>query len=286
MPYSGKALTVGRKLEQVVITHSAFTQVVEGIGRIIQLGNDLSSPRGVALIAPSGCGKSLLVDLLKRNAYGWSFLEPHSILVAALKEAPTVAHIQRELLKCFDYPITIRTTESTNAAVNNILVTAIAQRKTQLIVIDEYQHVFLAGKDGVRRTVNDWLKRIMSVTERPVLLTGTEALAALQEADPQISTRISGTFRLFPFKHDAEWKGVLRAYSENCPDVDLSNLSSECSRELFIASQGVFRLLKGLVIESAMIAVDDEKPAVCRDHLRQAFYQIFGPATSRENPFV
>ncbi|KVX50657.1 TniB family NTP-binding protein [Burkholderia stagnalis] len=285
MTYSEKALNARRALHQIVVNHSSFVQALDGIGRVIQLGNDLGSPIGMCLIAPSGCGKSLLIDLLMRNACGWPFLNTQSVLVAALKEAPTVAHVQSELLKCFKYPIPIKVSVSTNATVNNVLIEAVARRKIQLTAIDEYQHVFLCGKEGVRRAINDWLKRYMTLTEKPVLLTGTEDLSALATADPQISTRISGTFRLMPFKHDAEWKGVLKAYADNCDSVDLAPLRNEYSRELYMASQGVFRALKGLVLESVMIAIDEGATAVNKGHLAAAFLRIFGPASTRENPF-
>lgn len=285
MPYSDKALSVRRGLHEVVVNHSSFVQALDGIGRIIQLGNDLGSPIGMCLIAPSGCGKSLLIDLLSRNACGWPFLNAQSVLVAALKEAPTVAHIQSELLNCFKYPIPIRASASTNAKVNSVLVEAVARRKIQLTAIDEYQQVFLCGKDGVRRSVNDWLKRFMTLTEKPVLLTGTEELSSLVNVDAQISTRISGTFRLMPFKHDAECKGVLKAYEDSCEAVDLAPMRNEYSREMYLASQGVFRTLKGLILESAMVALDDNATTLSRKHLGTAFFRMFGPASTRENPF-
>ncbi|KVW37297.1 hypothetical protein WK94_27125 [Burkholderia ubonensis] len=286
MPYSEKALAAGRALQQVVINHSSFVQALDGIGRVIQLGNDLGSPIGMCLIAPAGCGKSLLVELLMRNACGWPFLSPQSVLSAALKEGPTVAHVQSELLKCFNYPIPIRASASTNAAVNDVLVEAVSQRKIQLIAIDEYQHVFLSGKDGVRRSINDWLKRFMTLTEKPVLLTGTEDLSALETADAQITTRISSTFRLAPFRHDAEWKGVLKAYAESCSSVDLDPLRCEYSREVYLASHGVFRTFKKLIVEAAMVAIDDGQSVLRKEHLSTGFLRVFGPATTRENPFI
>lgn len=285
MPYSTKALRVRRELYEMVVGHSSFKQALDGIGRVIQLGNDLGAPIGMSLIAPSGCGKSFLIDLLKRNAFGWPFLNDQSVLVAALKEAPTVAHIQTELLNCFKYPIPIRPSASTNAKVNSVLVEAVSRRKMQLIAIDEYQHVLLCGKDGVRRSINDWLKRFMTLTELPVLLTGTDELAGSLTADAQISTRISGTYRLLPFKHDEEWLGILAAYEEKCDAVDLAPLRTEFSWDVYLASQGVFRTLKGLILEAVMIAVDDKAPVICKKHLGTAFQRFFGPASTRENPF-
>jgi hypothetical protein len=285
MPYTEDALIVGRRLNKVVVNHSSFVQALEGIGRIIQLGNELGAPRGMCLVAPSGCGKSLLIDLLRTNACGWPFLNPQSILVAALKENPTVSHVQGELLSQFKYPITPKPSERNNSSVNKVLVHAIAHNKIQLTAIDEYQHIFLTRTDGVRRSINDWLKRYMTLTERPILLTGTEELLALENGDPQISTRISSTFRLAPFKHDAEWKGVLKCFIESCPEVDLRSMLSLSSRDLHTASQGVFRNVKQLVVEAAMIAVDDQHKALDRTHLCLAFARVYGAASSRENPF-
>jgi hypothetical protein len=286
MPYSQKALSARRALEEVIVSHSSFVQALDGIGRVIQLGNDLSSPIGVCLIAPSGCGKSLLIDLLTKNSLGWPFLNPRSVLVAALRESPTVAHIQSELLRHFQYPIPIKASATTNAAVNNVLVEAVAQRKIQLTAFDEYQHVFLSKKEGVRRAFNDWLKLYMTATMKPTLLTGTEELSELETADPQISTRISSIFRLSPFGHDKEWFGMLKVYATKCQDIDLTPLQSEYSRELYIASKGVFRLVKNLIIESVMIAIDDGKSEIKINHLTLAFRRVFGPASTRENPFL
>jgi hypothetical protein len=285
MPYSEEALIVGRRLNNVVVSHSTFVQAMDGIGRIIQLGNELGSPRGMCLIAPSGCGKSLVIDLLRTNSCGWPFLNQQSVLVAALKENPTVAHVQNELLNHFKYAINPKPSERTNSHVNNVLVRAIAHNKIQLTAIDEYQHVFLTRTDGVRRSINDWLKRYMTLTERPVLLTGTEELSALESGDPQISTRISSTFRLSAFKHDVEWKGVLKCFIDGCPEVDLSAMLNASSRDLHTASRGVFRNLKQLVVEAAMIAVDDHQKSVDRAHLCLAFRRVFGNASSRDNPF-
>lgn len=286
MPYTEDALTVGRRLNKVVVSHSSFLQALEGIGRVIQLGNELGSPRGMCLIAPAGCGKSLLIELLRTNAAGWSFLDPQSVLVASLKENPTVGHVQSELLEHFKYAINPKPSERTNSQINKVLVHAIAHNKIQLTAFDEYHHVFLTRTDGMRRAMNDWLKRYMTVAAIPILLAGTEELAALQNGDPQISTRISSTFRLSPFKHDSEWKGVIRGFVESCGEVDLSPMHAASSRELHCASQGVFRNLKQLVVEAAMIAVDDHKKIVDRAHLSLAFRRVFGNACSRENPFA
>ncbi|MEF2250562.1 hypothetical protein V4D00_08940 [Ralstonia solanacearum] len=46
------------------------------------------------------------------------------------------------------------------------------------------------------------------------------------------------------------------------------------------------RTLKSLIIEAAMIAIDAETTKVEKDHLRLGFLRLFGPGSSKSNPFA
>ena len=284
MSYSPKALQVGSRISQIRINHTAFKEALEGVGRVIQLGNNLQHPVGACVIAPSGAGKSCLIESVQRNVCNWSFLRPESVLVASLKEAPTVAQIQEELLASFKYAIPPRAGKKTNATLFNVLVAAIEQHDIQLIAIDEYQHVFLSRKDEVRVSINDWTKRLMTTTSRPVMLSGTDHLRNIEKADPQLTTRISSIFYL-PSLKDKEWLGVLNGFVKGTTDVDLSELNTY-AKPVFNATEGVMRTLKGLIMEAAMIAVDANVTKVEKEHLRLAFRRLVGTGSSKCNPFA
>ena len=285
MSYSHRAIQAGYRINQIRIHHPAFKEALDGVGRVIQLGNNLEHPVGTCVIAPSGAGKSFLIESVQRNVCNWPFLRPESVLVASLKEAPTVAQIQEDLLADFNYAIPPRTGRKTNAALFNVLVASIEQHDIQLIAIDEYQHVFLSRKDEVRVAINDWIKRLMTKTSRPVLLSGTELLRGIEKADPQLTTRISSIFNLPEFQNDLDWRGVLNGFVTATSDVDLSELNTY-AKPIFNATKGVMRTLKSLIIEAAMIAIDAETTKVEKDHLRLGFLRLFGPGSSRSNPFA
>ncbi|AUS41568.1 hypothetical protein CYD94_04580 [Ralstonia solanacearum] len=285
MSYSHRAIQAGYRINQIRIHHPAFKEALDGVGRVIQLGNNLEHPVGTCVIAPSGAGKSFLIESVQRNVCNWPFLRPESVLVASLKEAPTVAQIQEDLLADFNYAIPPRTGRKTNAALFNVLVASIEQHDIQLIAIDEYQHVFLSRKDEVRVAINDWIKRLMTKTSRPVLLSGTELLRGIEKADPQLTTRISSIFNLPEFQNDLDWRGVLNGFVTATSDVDLSELNTY-AKPIFNATKGVMRTLKSLIIEAAMIAIDAETAKVEKDHLRLGFLRLFGPGSSRGNPFA
>ncbi|WP_247535947.1 TniB family NTP-binding protein [Ralstonia pseudosolanacearum] len=284
MSYSPQAIKVGSRISQIRIHHTAFKEALDGVGRVIQLGNNLQHPVGACVIAPSGAGKSFLIESVQHNVCNWSFLRPESVLVASLKEAPTVAQIQEELLAAFKYAISPRTGRKTNATLFNVLVAAIEQHDIQLIAIDEYQHVFLSRKDEARVAINDWIKRLMTVTSRPVLLSGTDQLRIIEKADPQLTTRISSIFQL-PSLKDKDWLGVLNGFVTGTTDIDLSELNNY-AKPMFNATEGVMRTLKGLIIETAMVAVDANATKVEKEHLKLAFQRLVGTGSSKSNPFA
>ncbi|WP_042304086.1 TniB family NTP-binding protein [Paraburkholderia kururiensis] len=285
MIYSERALHAGSRIAGIRIHHTRFKEALEGIGRVVQLGNYFRHPVGVSIIAPAGSGKTLLIDSVQTNVCEWPFLSPNSVIVASLKEAPTVSQIQDDLLANFNYAIPPRSRPRTNAALFNVLADAIEQHDIRLIALDEFQHVFLARKVEVHAAIIDWTKRLMSRTACPVLLSGTETLKSIERADPQLSTRIPTVITLPAFGNDEDWRGILQAFASAVPEVDLSSLCTEYATAIFKATKGTMRLLKSLVIESSMIAIDKSEREVNKNHLGLAFRRVFGADTSSVNPF-
>lgn len=285
MIYSENALALGARISEIRIHHSKFKEALDGIGRVIQVGNYLPQPAGISVIAPAGAGKTLLINSIQNNVCDWPFLSPNSVLVASLKEAPNVSQIQNDLLSGFNYAIAPRSSPKSNASSFNLLVDAIKHHDIRLIALDEYQHVFLARGGDMHASITDWTKRLMSATGRPVLLSGTEMLGNVEKGDPQLSTRIPTVITLPAFKNDAKWRGVLKAFASGIPDMDLTSLCDNHATATFKATKGKMRLLKTLIVEASMIAFDSSEKKVTADHLHQAFQRVFGVDSSLANPF-
>lgn len=286
MKYSDHALRVAHALAQLRVHHPNFQAALDGVGRIVQIGNRIRDPIGMSLIAPAGAGKSLLIECVQKNVCQWPLLTSDGVLVASLKESPTIGQIQSDLLSNLDYAIPLRTSRITNAKMFNLLVNTIAQKRIWLVALDEFHHVFLAKKDEFRNTIIDWLKRLMSEARVPVLLSGTEMLRMIESADPQLATRISSIFNLPEFSNNEEWRGILSAYVNACKDIDLSELPKSLASPIFKATQGVFRTLKALILESVMVGIDAGAAAVTKDHLKVAFERLVGPGSGKANPFA
>lgn len=183
MLFTEKALAVGRELRDVVIGHSGFQDALNLISNAIEIGNGAGVFTGVRIMAPSGSGKSLLIECLRNNTINSPFLtDKLSVIRTELKESPSVSQIQGGLLDNFDYGLTDRGRRTNNNnEVHRVLIDAMRAHRVQLVVLDEFQHVFSPGTDKVATHIIDWLKRLMNITEVPVVLVGTELMDRLGE---------------------------------------------------------------------------------------------------------
>ncbi|PMS16462.1 hypothetical protein C0Z18_23105 [Trinickia dabaoshanensis] len=285
MSYSEKALLVAARVAGTRVHHTKFKTALDAVARVIQMGNALSVPAGISVIAPAGAGKTFLIESIQHNVCKWPFLRPNSVLSASLKEAPSVGQVQDELLANLNYAIPPRSGRKNNASSFDLLEEAIKQHGIRLIAIDEYQHVFLARKLDARADMIDWTKRLLTKTKCPVLLAGTETLRSIEKVDPQLSSRIPAVVALPAFENDEEWQGMLSAFASAIPEVDLSPLRAQYATPVFKSTRGMMRLLKSLIIEVSMIAIDSGEREVARSHLRLAFHRLFGADSSLTNPF-
>ncbi|HFT8011398.1 TPA: TniB family NTP-binding protein [Burkholderia cenocepacia] len=286
MSYSDQAIQAGIRIEGVRVHHTKFKRALDAIARVIQIGNSVSMTTGVSVIAPAGSGKTLLIESVKQNVCRWPFLPPNSVLCASLKESPSVSQVQDELLAGLNYVIPPRSVRRNNTISFDLLVEAVDHHGIRLIAIDEYQHVFLARKTDARADMIDWTKRLMTKTKCPVLLAGTETLRSIEKGDPQLSSRVPTVLALPAFENDEEWRGMLTAFSSAVPEVNLAPLCTDYATTMFRATRGMMRMLKALIIEVSMIAIDNGEGQVTKQHLQIAFNRVYGDDSSLPNPFV
>lgn len=286
--YTPQALAAGRELRDVVIQHSSFQKALELISNAIEVGNGAGVFSGVRITAPSGSGKSLLIECLQKNTIDSPFLDGEfSVIRTELKESPSVSQVQSGLLENFRYGLMdqVRRRQNNND-VHRVLLAAVREHRVQLIVLDEFQHVFSSANDKVSTSVIDWLKRLMNMTQIPVVLVGTELMDRLGPVDPQLTTRVPTTIKLMPFILNGEWVGFLKAIVHKCVAVDLSIIiNPPLVTQLYNVTRGVIRPLKALLVQAVIMAVNAGEKELTVDRLYSAYSMVYGPEIAAENPF-
>ena len=287
MEYSEQALQVGQAFSKLIVPHTEFQSAVNFLKDAIQIGNHAGVFTGVRIIGPSGSGKSLLISHIAEFMRTKSLFDASiPVLTVSLKENPTVAQIQGDLLASFDYGLRHITRSSTNNEMNQVLVTAVIQHHVRLIALDEFQHVFQARGQKISTVVIDWVKRFMNLTGIPFVLAGTEPMGQLDELDPQLTTRISTVLNLSLFSPSREWLGFLKALAAGCPEVDLSTITENFAKKLYDATKGSPRLLKALLVRSIVLLISRNEYQLTESVLREAFVLQHGPNATAENPFA
>lgn len=287
MTYSRKATEIAKAFQSLIVPHTRFNAAAQSIEHAIAVGRFAGTFAGVRVSAPSGSGKTVLLDLVKSRLEQSSDDErSKDVIYASLKENPSVSQLQGDLLENFNYPP--RNLGRNNNDVNVVLVKAINQHLTKLIAIDEFQHVFLANGVKAATPVVDWLKRLMNLVHVPVVLLGTESIDRLEGMDEQLTSRIPTVARLSYFGLNAEWRGFLNALATGCKEFDMSLLSKDRATavSLWEATKGSPRGTKTLLVHAICIGVTADKMVLTRELLRDAFVAHRGGDASGENPFA
>lgn len=289
MIYSAEAHQVALEFGSQIVPHTRFNSVLKSIESAVDIGNAAGIYAGVRVSAPSGSGKSVLLEHVgnRLNAvYGGN--GNIAMISASLKENPSVSQVQSELIENFNYPARSVSKLGNNNDVNVVLVKAITQHRVQLIAIDEFQHVFLTGGLKVATPVIDWLKRLMNLSHVPVLLLGTESIDRLEGLDPQLTSRIPTVGRLGHFPLNGEWYGFVKALAGACKGMDMSALCKDVSlsASLHGATKGSPRLTKALLVHSICIGLTNGQKVLDRSILKEAYVVLRGGEPNLENPFA
>lgn len=287
MAYSRYSTEVANRFQSLIIPHTRFIAAARSIESAIDVGKLTGTFAGVRVTAPSGAGKTVLLEYVKSNLAASEFDDKaKNVVCASLKENPSVSQVQSALLEKFDYAVPARA--ANNNDVNVILTKAINHHRTKLIVIDEFQHVFLTGGVKFATPVIDWLKRLMNLVQVPVVLLGTEALDRLEGTDEQLTSRIPTIARLAHFSLNGEWRGFLTALANGCKEFDMTMLAKDraAAIALWAATRGSPRNTKTLLVHAICIGLTAEKTELTLEILKDAFIAHRGGDAALENPFA
>ena len=273
------------QIRLITIMHPQFNNTYEGIRGLVKQSQRSGCPTGGSVTAPSGTGKSHLISVIKREYIQNSDLIDSSSAVIAISASasPNIGSIIDRMLQELGHPPGVRATRLQDLRLS-ILIKALVDRNVQLIIIDEFQHLFRGRRDSSANEITDLLKEITDKTRIPIFVFGTDELGDLSQIDVQFASRLPARFQIRPFVRGAEWQAFLRAFHTTCTCIDLSIISS-VEAKIHLTTNGSPRALKFLLIAAATVAMNEGRTTVEISDLRNGFSHIFGTAGSNNNPF-
>lgn len=277
-------LSVGQEVLNVIVEHLDFKRVQEGCLDLIHTMLSLKMPGGVLIQAEPGMGKTLLLQMIKRQlTVGEDVNERSRVLHIQLDSAVDSHKMAAAVMLALGYPMLPSRPNLEN--MNFMVSKGLAKQTPRALFIDEMQHVCEGNRDITARAVTDWLKVRMDAFNLPIICAGTRALDRLSSINPQFTSRASVSFVLTPFEFGDTWRQLLGAFKEAVTSVNLDLLNGPTARLVHVATKGNLRALKKLLMYACMHAAGRADAKVSLEDLARGFDDANGYAQGRSNPF-
>lgn len=283
-PLTPEVLKVGEQVLNVVVDHAVFRRIREASMKMVHIMRSLKLPHGILVQAESGMGKSLLVELIRRELVPQA--SPNgstACLHVALDSTVDTNGMAAAMTLALGYRALPMRCQL--ESMNHMTKMALERERPLVLLIDEMQHVCEGNKDITARSVTDWLKVRMDRYNFPVICLGTHALERLTVINPQFTGRASASFIIHPFQFDEAWRQVLAAFSSAVVSVDLGIANGTACRPLHQASGGNMRMLKRILTYACMYASTQPNRVVDMAALSRAFIDAKGQVAEQLNPF-
>lgn len=291
--YAPWALKRALPVDQVFVGHAAFMRSVNAISRVFELAGKTSMPQGLLLCGPPGTGKSSVAHYFRSSLPTKELFAPaYSVLEVCARRQGGANYMVSALLRKFDYPLRQGPSYTLDPR-TNILMEALRQKKTRLIIIDQAANLVVGGRqapnvkgDGTLAT--DFLVNLMKESSVGVVLLGTTRLHDLAQTDASLASLAPTREELSNFAYDAEWVGFVKAFIKECEalgfNMDFFD-SGENLKALFDVTEGNPRLFKRFLTECALCMAQSPDLTLTHAHAARAFDALFGSASPIKSPY-
>lgn len=247
---------LGYKLRLEPICHQRFRNALFQIAELHLRRRTHGMGGGVLLIGPSGAGKSTILEVYEA-AYPRSFEEQRThlpVLVAKVPSSPTVRSLAGAILEAMGDR---RSHRGTAPEKTTRLVALIKLCGVEMLLLDEFQHLFYPPTVAAFRDVTDWLKNLLESTGLGMIGCGLPAAELVIRSNEQLSRRFSPNIPMDPFSLEdeadfIEYRGLLKAIASSLPmESEIPLHEANLARRIHTASFGLLdytiKLLEGAV---------------------------------------
>lgn len=167
--------------------------------------------------------------------------------------------------------------------------------KTELIILDEFQHFIDRDSLKVLKTISDWLKLLIDNSKVPVVLMGMPYAHIILDTrgNEQLKRRFSLRRYIEPFgwgntnEEQKDFRNFLKLVDSELPFNKRSNLPDKTTAfRFYCATNGVISYVMDIVRMAALYAIEQSSETINLDLLANAYNESLASAyPDRENPF-
>lgn len=250
----------GFKLVLDPLPHWRFRKAMHAIGELHASRRKYGIGGGLLLKGPSGAGKTTML-----NAYLESFPRTYEaertripVLLVTVPPSPTSLSLACAILEALGDKRNRRGNAwDQTARIHELFATC----GVEMVLVNEFQHIFYAQNLNAYRDLIDWLKTFLEKSKVGMVACGMSEAEAVVDSSEQLARRFSKRIRLTPFAIDQtedfqEFRGVLKALAPHLPFPTETPLhESNLARRIHVGSYGlidyVIKILEGAVSVTA-----------------------------------
>ena len=285
------ALEINAALDAKFMLFSGVQAIVEELELSLATSKHGGTPRHLAILGPSGVGKTALLHYFLRRHPRVEEEERTFIpvLLAQMPATPTRIRILQALVAAFDPKLVVNKDEAKLTSQVQTLCDACGVR---MVLFDESSHMVDRGRERTHYLVGDALKTIVDELGRPFVLVGIPRLKRLLDVNEQLRGRFSRHRTLQPFTladpgQAREFRGAVAGFAEEIKGIECIELTGEQVLPLlYLSCNGYLRPMVDLLKEAVNLALKKRGGVISMTTLAVAFSGALGEGLADcRNPF-
>lgn len=281
----------GYKMIMEPLPHRRFREAMFRLAELHKRRQMHGVGGGLLLTGPSGAGKSTIV-----RAYQAAYPRVHEVgrtlipvLLVSVPSAPTSRSLAGAILEALGRKNSHRGTAPEKTTWLHELFTRCG---VEMLLLDEFQHLFYAQTVSAFRDATDWLKNFLEDMQIGMVACGLPAAEMVVNSNEQLARRFSERIRVAPFSFEEaddfqEFRGILKAVGALLPlPVETPLHETNLARRLHVASYGlldyVIKILEGAVSAATSAGLETiDLPALAAGFRNRVWRDV----PERLNPF-
>lgn len=281
----------GFKLRMDPLPHRRYREAMFRMAELHQQRRRYGTGGGLLLTGPSGAGKSTMVRAYHAN-FARQYLSERTsvpVLLVSVPSSPTAKSLAGAMLLALGQKKAHRGTAPEKTA---WVYDLFAKCGVEMVLLDEFQHIFYSPTLNAFRDVTDWLKNFLEDTKVGMVACGLSAAEMVVNSNEQLARRFSERIRISPFALEdeadfQEFRGILKALQALLPlPTELPLYEANLARRIYICSYGlldyVVKVLEGAISVATSAGIENIDCQVLAAAFRQ---RVWRDVPERLNPF-
>lgn len=269
-----------KMLASLTILHPGYSAALETIHRAIDLGEAIGDSCGSILLGDPGTGKSRICDQLISEYPRKHFVDLDGdkqriipVFYCRVPNDSTVKSLMTSALREFSDHREYRSHE----ALEHCLLHNLKNCQTQLVIMDEWQHLYRTETDRAIKYAAEFAKTLMDAFGRPILFVGEQRYEYAFNCHSALADRCPYRAHLYPFtlatlESQKTFTKIIRAYErfirrelgfEEVPEMT----DEKFVLAFYTATGGNFRGLFNILKESVITALRRDNSIFSMDDL-------------------